>query len=148
MGRGATVLVMEVDRPVTALVEAAAALVDASAEVEAIEDENELDSTAAAAKTAEVDTGVSVEDEPMVGYAVWLNVADAVVLSMEELAEDDEGLAELDVGGVGINEELGGAGVGVDELAMDKDAIESDGVTLTGVDVVVSESVGVGETRA
>ena len=42
VGRGATVLVMEVDRPVTALVEAAAALVDASAEVEAIEDENEL----------------------------------------------------------------------------------------------------------
>ena len=80
---------MEVDRPVTALVEAAAALVDASAEVEAIEDENELDSTAAAAKAAEVDTGVSVEDEPMVGYTVWLNVADAVVLSMEELTEDD-----------------------------------------------------------
>ena len=66
----------------------------------------------------------------------------------EELAEDEEGLTELDVGGVGIDEELGGAGVGVDELAMDEDAIESDGVTLTGVDVVVSESVGVGETRA
>ena len=78
------------------------------------------------------------------GHARVLGVAEAE----EELAEDDEGLAELDVGGVGINEELGGAGVAVDELAMDEDAIESDGVTLTGVDVVVSESVGVGETRA